>query len=146
MSNADTHANKNRGAKTFFAGALSGIVTSSALQPFDVVRTHLQASSKTAQHASISARSIISGIVQKDGLKGLWRGTSATCIRIGFGAGLYFSLLDRVLYGLKKMQNSSSPDEKLSMGMTALAGGFTRAVAAAALCPVTIVKTRMEVQ
>lgn len=152
-------------------------------------------------------------ILLLQGVRGLWRGTGPTCIRVGLGAGLYFLMLDRVMAGMRKlhetrlqtaqtnrvlgstdemsgrrngvapmqgkpilMERLNQPDEPLEetepstsgreilsvdnastkaqadagRGLPALytmtAGAVTRSTAAALLCPITVVKTRMEVR
>eukprot|EP00897_Mesotaenium_endlicherianum_P002120 jgi/Mesen1/1936/ME000146S01017 len=133
-----------RTARTFAAGALSGIITSCALQPLDVIRTQMQAGAVNGQKVT-SMGGVFRSIVQKQGVTGLWRGTGPTAIRIGLGAGLYFSLLDYALLVLHSLPRTKDlPRDKLPASLTMTAGAVTRGIAAAALCPVTVVKTRME--
>eukprot|EP00271_Cylindrocystis_brebissonii_P003024 TRINITY_DN13773_c0_g1_i1.p1 TRINITY_DN13773_c0_g1~~TRINITY_DN13773_c0_g1_i1.p1 ORF type:complete len:344 (-),score=42.55 TRINITY_DN13773_c0_g1_i1:512-1543(-) len=159
-SKAEGATGSRRVGKTFLAGATSGILTSVLLQPLDVVRTHLQANAAklSSNSAPASIPIIVKRILKQEGVRGLWRGSAPTILRVGLGAGLYFSLLDGVVGVLQKpwssysMTAGSPSSEKrvprgkdgLSSTGLLLAGGFTRGVAAALLCPVTVVKTRME--
>lgn len=136
--------NRSRSGKTFVAGATSGIITSTILQPLDVIRTHMQALSG-AEGSSRSIRSVVESVTRKQGILGLWSGTGPTCIRIGLGAGIYFMLLDQLVTRFKALPGESGREE-LSAGLTLAAGALSRASAAAVLCPITVVKTRMEVQ
>lgn len=208
MAGTDTRGRQGkRSAGSFLAGAVSGTVMGAVLQPFDVIRTHLQAqmaSPLPATSASTSAPSLgmvatTRRIVASEGVRGLWRGVGPTCIRIGVGAGIYFAALDRVLETLRRIPKplphfpllslprttapkepqTSKPadanishvsaasggksvqpgvsgagdtrgagargDGELSPVLTFGAGVVSRSLAVVLLCPVTVVKTRMEV-
>ena len=71
---------------------------------------------------------------------GLWRGTTPTVVRLSFGAGLHFLFLD----SLRGVLESRRPDGKLSSGDAFVAGGLSRAGSAVIMCPITVIKTRME--
>lgn len=75
-------------------------------------------------------------------MRGLWRGTGPTVIRLTFGAGLNFALLEVLKSVLEQQQDDGS--RRLEAGRAAVVGGLSRAIAAAVMCPVTLVKTRME--
>ena len=66
----------------------------SLLQPFDVVRTRMQAEAFTGKFQSTRATFRI--ILAETGVRGLWRGTSATVTRLALGAGTHFFFLDIV--------------------------------------------------
>lgn len=127
------------------------MATSALLQPLDVIRTNLQVPSSSlvpqpSRHTPI--RTMFLTIVRRDGVAGLWRGTGPTCIRVGLGAGVYFSLLDQILSILRSSQpiggGQGSREGQLSASSIVLAGALTRGIAATLLCPITVVKTRME--
>lgn len=145
-------------SRTFMTGAISGIASGTLLQPFDVIRTHLQA---PGQSTKIGMVGMATKIVNEDGWRGLWRGTGPTCIRVGLGAGIYFAILDGVMRSMKKVDmwkrkrwnlTGSLADDKEGHGndqplppeLVFCAGFITRAVSAVAVCPVTVLKTRME--
>ncbi|KAK9836381.1 hypothetical protein WJX84_000438, partial [Apatococcus fuscideae] len=130
------------------SGLLSGAVVSVSLQPFDVVRTRMQGD---------AANSIMQGswqtfrtVIAESGPRGLWRGTSPTMVRLSLGLALNFLILENVKSTLlehrRARRSQSCPDgsNKLTGFEAFVTGGTSRAVAAAALCPVTVVKTRME--
>ena len=60
-------------------------------------------------------------IVGESGLRGLWRGTPATVVRLSLGAGTHFCLLDL----LKPMIETHSSTGTLGLGGAALAGTST---------------------
>ncbi|CAI5530788.1 unnamed protein product [Closterium sp. Naga37s-1] len=146
---------------------------------------------------------VVRMILRKEGVRGLWRGTGPTCVRLGLGLGLFFATLDPAMHALAALENTveekrrrrrrkgreeggvGEEEEKggalgadgrkggVSGGVTGAGAGaaqfssrvtFMAAVvsrslaaaalgmmlllslAAAALCPVSVVKTRMEVR
>lgn len=70
------------------------------------------------------------------------RGTQATVLRLGLGAGLHFFCLESIRGALETEQPDGS--RRLSNLAAMASGGLSRALASALLCPVTVVKTRME--
>ncbi|KAK9864781.1 hypothetical protein WJX84_009508 [Apatococcus fuscideae] len=130
------------------SGLVSGAVVSVTLQPFDVVRTRMQgdAANRIMQGSLRTCRTIIA----EAGPRGLWRGTSPTMVRLSLGLALNFLVLENVKSALlehrKAQRSETSPDgsSKLTAVEAFITGGTSRAIAAAALCPVTVVKTRME--
>lgn len=57
-------------------------------------------------------------IVSESGVRGLWRGTPATIVRLSLGAGTHFLLLDL----LKPIIEKHSSSGTLGLGGAALAG------------------------
>jgi solute carrier family 25 protein 38 len=133
------------------------MVSTTLLQPLDVIKTHMQAAE------SVHSRkfgAVLKNILAEDGVRGLWRGTGPACVRVGFGAGLYFAVLGPMLDTLKKTFGGSSSSvvagggegatggalrDKLPAFVTLSAGALTRALASSVVCPITVIKTRMEV-
>ncbi|GFR44914.1 hypothetical protein Agub_g5998, partial [Astrephomene gubernaculifera] len=111
-------------------------------QPLDVVRTKMQAD---------AARGVVRGalatagvVLSEQGVRGLWAGTGPSVLRVGLGAGLHFVLLEQIRWLLSTPSPTAAGQSHLSNTGAALAGGVSRAIAAILLCPVTVVKTRME--
>ncbi|GLI71715.1 hypothetical protein VaNZ11_017013 [Volvox africanus] len=122
------------------SGAISGSLISACVQPLDVVRTKMQAD---------AARGVVRGtfatarvVLSEQGLRGFWAGTGPSVIRVGLGAGMHFVLLEQIRWLL----SYPGPDGSLQLSNVgaAMSGGISRAIAAVLLCPVTVVKTRME--
>jgi hypothetical protein len=142
---------------SFAAGGGAAMVSTTLLQPLDVIKTHMQAAE------SVHSRkfgAVLKNILAEDGVRGLWRGTGPACVRVGFGAGLYFAVLGPMLDTLKKTFGGSSSSvvagggegatggalrDKLPAFVTLSAGALTRALASSVVCPITVIKTRMEV-
>jgi len=120
------------------SGAVSGSVVSACLQPLDVVRTRMQ--SDATLGASSSAMGAFRNVVGEGGVWNLWRGTSATVLRVGGGASVHFFSLSL----LREMQDRAEDKEAASAMANALVGGLSRGLAATIMCPITTVKTRME--
>ena len=72
--------------------------------------------------------------------RGLWRGTTPTVVRLSLGAGLHFCFLD----SLRGMLERRHPDGRMTSMDAFLAGGLSRAGSAIIMCPITVIKTRME--
>ncbi|GIL67939.1 hypothetical protein Vafri_21194 [Volvox africanus] len=109
-------------------------------QPLDVVRTKMQAdaASGVVRGTFATARVVLS----EQGLRGFWAGTGPSVIRVGLGAGMHFVLLEQIRWLLSHPGADGSL--QLSNVGAAMSGGISRAIAAVLLCPVTVVKTRME--
>ena len=124
------------------SGAISGVVISASLQPLDVLRTRLQADATTGKPQSLAGtmRSIFAGDGSGPALQNLWRGTSATMMRVGGGAAVHFYILQY----LRSLDDESVPVRNKQL-KNALFGAISRAAAVISLCPITTVKTRMEV-
>lgn len=77
-------------------------------------------------------------IVQNDSALGLWRGVTPTIIRNTLGVGLYFVSLSNLSAML------ANHDGTLSDSSMLIAGATARSLAVAVLCPLSVVKTRLE--
>ncbi|CAM6081705.1 unnamed protein product [Calypogeia fissa] len=142
---------------SFMAGSAAGMISTAALQPLEVIKTHMQA--RDGPHGR-SIRGAVKTVVERDGLRGFWRGTGPACVRVGFGAGLYFAMLGPIMSTLLQTTSSgiASPSssavftssanpmqEKMpSASIAASAGALTRLLASTITYPITVIKTRME--
>mmetsp|Transcript_8824 Transcript_8824/g.25426 ORF Transcript_8824/g.25426 Transcript_8824/m.25426 type:complete len:322 (+) Transcript_8824:366-1331(+) len=123
------------------SGSISGMAVSVVLQPLDVLRTTMQieaAKTTSSQQMFLTLRNVLN----EGGVSAMWRGSSATLIRLGLGAGFHFLFIDIAKSALEQPQ----PDGTMAVSPLAAAftGGAARALSAAALCPITLVKTRLE--
>lgn len=133
---------------TFLSGATSGCLSTLALQPLDVVKTRMQMSAAYNRSVHLqpalslqpnsSAFETLRGIVRQDHVSGLWRGVAPSVLRNTMGVGLYFMSLNALTARL------ASPDGSLSDASTLASGASARSLAVILLCPLSVVKTRME--
>uniref|UniRef100_A0A7I4EFQ3 Uncharacterized protein n=1 Tax=Physcomitrium patens TaxID=3218 RepID=A0A7I4EFQ3_PHYPA len=135
---------------SFVAGGGAGMLSTTLLQPLDVIKTHMQAAENPRdRHFKV----VVNRILGEDGVKGLWRGTGPACVRVGLGAGLYFAVLGPMMETIRSAfargepytQGDGGPlKEKLPALVTLSAGALTRSIASSVVCPITVIKTRME--
>lgn len=139
-------ATTSKGTVSFIAGSSAGLVSSLALQPFEVIKTRMQAH-KLNMGPTKGMFATAGCVVRNEGVKGLWAGVTASCVRTAAGAGLYFFLLERVTRELNqrfpKVEGEKSSAAAEGARMFAV-GAASRGLAATLLCPITVVKTRME--
>ncbi|KNZ43771.1 hypothetical protein VP01_987g2 [Puccinia sorghi] len=139
------------------SGALSGFASCVVLQPFDLLKTRLQQEhiTTTPHKPPNNIYRISADLVARDGVLGLWRGTSPTIIRNVPGIAAYF-------FGLAQLRNTMAslniltqqqqqhpllvptPPATLSPAGDFLAGVLTRSCVGFVLMPITVVKTRFE--
>ncbi|KAK9811684.1 hypothetical protein WJX72_008322 [[Myrmecia] bisecta] len=127
-------------ASSVVSGFLSGALVSVCVQPLDVVRTRMQG--EAAAGLSRGPVATFRTILSESGPRGFWRGTSPTVLRLSLGLGLHFFALEHIKDLI--IGRHADGDRRLSPWEAFVAGGLSRAVAAGALCPVTVIKTRME--
>jgi solute carrier family 25 protein 38 len=139
-------ATTSKGTASFIAGSSAGLVSSLSLQPFEVIKTRMQAHKLNAGPTK-GMFATAGCVVRNEGVKGLWAGVTASCVRTAAGAGLYFLLLERVTRELNERfpKIEGEKNNPTAEGARTFAVGATsRALAATLLCPITVVKTRME--
>ena len=141
---------QHKSLASFVAGGGAGMISTTVLQPLDVIKTHMQAAEiPRNRHFGV----VLRGILAEDGVKGLWRGTGPACVRVGLGAGLYFAVLGPMLETIRTGFGGAAADartsgmlkDKLPAVVTLSAGALTRSLASLVVCPITVIKTRMEV-
>eukprot|EP00871_Galdieria_phlegrea_P004641 jgi/Galph1/5178/GphlegSOOS_G3829.1 len=138
-------------AANFYAGAFSGLVSTLCLQPLDVVKTRMQQGAHFVHLQNLAGQKLVSlrnpfsvatSIVANTGFLSLWRGTSPTIIRNCLGVGVYFVSLNAITNFLY----SEKSESHMSAWKTLVAGGLSRSVSAVLLCPLSVLKTRLEAQ
>lgn len=139
----------------FLAGAVSGMISAGILQPFDVLRTQQQGTFQSVQiRAEPQLLKATRSIVAKHGVVGLWKGTTPSLVRVSLGAGTYFMTLSYLMDGGSSFRTSNADATATRAASTSLtsasgthaflSGAFARSFAGAILCPLTVVKARME--
>ncbi len=84
-------------ATNFANGAVAGIITTYATQPFDTIKTRSQ-SAKGA-----STVEAFRSVLADDGVKGFWRGTTMRLGRTVFSGGILFTVYEQVAAVLNPM-------------------------------------------
>lgn len=133
---------------TFLSGATSGCISTLGLQPLDVVKTRMQMSAAYNRSVHLqpaltlqpnaSAIDTFRGIIRQDHIMGLWRGVTPSVLRNTLGVGVYFVTLNALSSRL------CSSDGTLSDAATLYSGATARSLSVVLLCPLSVVKTRME--
>jgi solute carrier family 25 citrate transporter 1 len=77
-------------AVTFGMGAVAGVITVYATQPFDTIKTRAQ----SAQGAS--TREAFQSILQQAGVRGFWSGSTMRLGRLVFSGGIVFTVYEKV--------------------------------------------------
>lgn len=116
------------------AGATAGFCQVIATNPMEIVKIQLQLAGSTGQ--KLSARHVVETL----GLKGMYKGTLATLARDVPFSILFFSMVSA-------LKNMASPSDGSPVPLSATFGSgiVAGAVAAAAVTPMDVVKTRLQV-
>lgn len=85
-----THQVEQNTAVNFTNGAVAGVVTTYATQPFDTIKTRSQ-SAKGASHVEATRSILVDG-----GVRGFWRETTMRLARTIFAGGILFTVYERV--------------------------------------------------
>lgn len=120
----------------FASGSLSAVTTTVMLQPFDLVKTRLQ-SHATSHSGRKKIMTVISQVIRKESVAGLWKGTLPSLLRNVPGIGLYFWCLDFLSGGF-------CGDSPLSPLAALCVGTSARTFTVVVLLPMTLLKTKYE--
>ena len=136
----------------FAAGLGSGVVSAFLLQPADLLKTRVQQT-----NASSLSQAFRDVLKTPNPIRQLWRGTTPSVIRTGFGSALYFGMLNQmrqyaaklptipVVSGeVKPKTGSSSALPKLGNVANLTTGALARVAAGLIVNPVTVLKVRYE--
>ncbi len=81
---------KQNTGTNFANGAMAGIVTTYATQPFDTIKTRAQSAAGTSTVGAFRS------LLADEGVKGFWRGTTMGLGRIIFSCGILFIVYEQV--------------------------------------------------
>lgn len=118
----------------FLCGSVSGVLTCTLVQPFDVIKTNLLTFGSKS-----SIRKSCKFIHSQYGFLGFWKGLSPAVLRAMIGAGINFSLLEKLKVWI--------PKDKTLLGHVVhdtLSGMSSRACTTILLSPLSVIKVRME--
>jgi len=121
--------------RRFLYGASGATLVAALTQPLDVVKTMQQGAALGGGRPQ-GVLATLHALHLRAGLPSLWAGLLPTVVRVFFGAGLYFASLHSLRDALApRLGGAAAPFA---------AGALARVLAAAALSPFSVVKTRME--
>ncbi|OAX34897.1 mitochondrial carrier [Rhizopogon vinicolor AM-OR11-026] len=127
------------------AGSCCGVVTSFLSAPIELIKTRQQNMLESGL-GSVSAIKLASTIYRKHGLKGLYRGFTATALRdTGYGAYfLGYEATSRYLTASSSLLLDPSQTESLPLWVLFVSGGVAGVVGWLPTFPLDVVKTRMQ--
>lgn len=121
------------------AGSMAGLCQIIVTTPMELLKIQLQDAGRVSQER-LSATRIAMNLIRSKGIFGLYRGTAATMFRDVTFSAVYFPLFARLNSLGPKLPNS---DETVFWA-SFLAGCFSGGVAAAAVNPIDVIKTRLQ--
>ena len=108
---------------SLLAGVGSGTLSSIVCAPLDLIRTRMQVMGDLKNHSSSTSNpSLVSNlrdIVQMDGIRGCFRGLSATLMTVPFFWGLYFPLYEHLKHHFHDLFHSTNVKEYNTNKVTA---------------------------
>lgn len=120
----------------FVAGFLAGALSSPLSGPVEHVRIRVQRQTSQSKQLYTGSLDATVKIYQKYGLRGLYKGLSATCVRDGFFYGCFFFFYNYFAGSLRQWEERlNTPQEML------LAGGVTGIFAWICVFPLDTFKT-----
>jgi hypothetical protein len=141
--------------RNIIAGGLAGMIAKSVVAPFDRIKILYQVSS--ANFYITHLPSIAKKIIQTEGLKALWKGNTATLIRVFPYSGIQFMVFDRCKtillreqernYLKEKTNNPQTPKPKWGLSpMESLFAGMTAgAISVVATYPLDLTRAQLAV-
>ncbi|EGC28894.1 hypothetical protein DICPUDRAFT_85047 [Dictyostelium purpureum] len=121
---------------SFFSGGMAGVTAKSAIAPLERVKILYQIKSELYSINSIFGS--ISKIVENEGIKGLWRGNSATILRVFPYAAVQFLSYDSIRKHLITDQKSSF--------QSFLAGSSAGGISVIATYPLDLTRARLAIE
>lgn len=132
--------------KNLQSGGMAGVVARSCVAPIDRVKILQQTAAAMAdgqanEYAGKNIAQVTRMIVQKEGVKGLWRGNFTNCVRVFPHAATQFTAYDFFKSQLPKI--TDSPDSYIAK---VACGGLAGATAVTVTHPMDLVRIRLQTQ
>ena len=108
-------------AKSLLAGGIAGMTAKTVVAPFDRAKILLQVSHEAFSLKKVTT--VLRNIVEKEGPQGLWRGHSATILRVFPYAGIQFMTFDAIKHQILLFENSSRSAPNHLTAIESLFGG-----------------------
>ena len=118
----------------YFAGSTSALGGALLLQPLDVMRTTLVSNNKW-----MSMSDCLVSIYSRYGIKGFWRGSQISAVRVMLGTGFYFTVVEKLRV---QYLNQNKPSTTFISG--AMIAAVSRFITSTIFNPVNVIKVRME--
>uniref|UniRef100_A0A1B6EGU3 Congested-like trachea protein n=2 Tax=Clastoptera arizonana TaxID=38151 RepID=A0A1B6EGU3_9HEMI len=124
----------------FYAGAFSGIFTTSIMAPGERIKCLLQIQQGSGETVKYSGpMDVVKKLYKQGGIRSIYKGSVATLLRDVPASGMYFMSYEFLQNKLK-----THPDEKLSLGKTVIAGGVTGILYWLVGMPADVLKSRLQ--
>ncbi|KAL3625997.1 Nicotinamide adenine dinucleotide transporter 1, chloroplastic [Castilleja foliolosa] len=128
------------------AGAAAGVIAATFVCPLDIIKTRFQVHGlPRLANANIRGNVILASleqIIQKEGLRGMYRGLSPTVLALFPNWALYFTIYEQ----LKSSLGADDVNHRLPIGANMIAASVTGAVTTIVTNPLWVVKTRFQTQ
>jgi len=126
--------------RRLIAGGFAGSVGCAVAYPLDLVRTRLAAQTTGRRHGILET---MAGIVQHDGLLGLYRGLGPTLLQAGPNLAINYSVYE----SLRSRWLASSPGEKVPpVSVTLVCGSLAGIASSTITFPLDVIRRRMQMQ
>jgi len=148
-------ADQQNNVASLFAGVGSGTLSSIACAPLDLVRTRMQVlgemnRGKVINNGQLSIVKSLQDIIQKDGVRGCFRGLGPTLLTVPSFWGIYFPLYEiskRDLHAYYEMRNGHGGSNAPSGPFVHMSSAILAGAIADFFCnPMFVVRTRMQTE
>jgi solute carrier family 25 (mitochondrial citrate transporter), member 1 len=108
------HNVKQTSVLDFATGAMSGLITTLATQPFDVIKTRSQTATGS------STMNACREVLKDEGVRGFWKGTALRLGRTVFSGAILFTVYEQMTRLLTSAETSRNDTTQVDMVETAL--------------------------
>lgn len=135
--------------KVAIAGIAAGTIQTAILTPVDLIKIRLQiATDRRAKKSSLQSPQagplgLVRNIVRREGIKGLYRGWTATVIRDAPSHAVYFGTYE---YMRELLHPGCRTDSEESLSTMLVSGGLAGSLSWLCCYPLDVVKSRLQAQ
>ena len=108
-------------ATNFLSGSVAGVISASAVYPFETIRTRMALDGKMR---NLKMTAMLFRIVEVEGVRGLYKGLAPACVGLVVYKGIGFMTYERILIALELLIHNRNVLNFLAGG---LAGVFAQA-------------------